>query len=150
MVLVSVLMLALALLEVHDTCTLSLHSSLSAVIAMAQAVPNVCVNRKVFLNYQVNWDTVCGAIRKLPWRYTWLSDNPLEVLNEHLSLMVGRYVPTKVIRVRNKDKPWFDDQCRHAFGLKQVAHLRWTHDRSRVNLIFHLLRIIVGSSYRLL
>ena len=33
----------------------------------------------------------------------------------------------------NKDKPWFDDQCRHAFGLKQEAHLRWTHDCSRVN-----------------
>ena len=32
-----------------------------------------------------------------------------------------------------KDKHWFDDQCRHAFGLKQEAHLRWTRDRSRVN-----------------
>ena len=41
----------------------------------------------------------------------WFSDNPVEVLNEHLSLLVGRYVPTKVIRVRNKDKPWFDDQA---------------------------------------
>ena len=28
---------------------------------------------------------------------------------------------------------WFDDQCRHVFGLKQDAHLRWTRDRSRVN-----------------
>ena len=27
----------------------------------------------------------------------------------------------------NKDKPWYDDQCRHAFSLKQDAH------RSRVN-----------------
>ena len=63
----------------------------------------------------------------------WLSDNPVEVLNEHLSLLVIRYLPTKVIRVRNKDKPWFDDQCRHAFGPKQEAHLRWTSDRSRVN-----------------
>ena len=35
--------------------------------------------------------------------------------------------------MRNKDKPWFDDQCRHAFSLKQKAHLRWTRDRSRVN-----------------
>ena len=33
----------------------------------------------------------------------------------------------------NNDKPWFVDQCRHAFGLKQVVHLRWTRDRSRVN-----------------
>ena len=73
------------------------------------------------------------AIRELPWRHIWLSDNPFEVLNEHPSLLVGRYVPTKVICVHNKDKPWFDDQCRHAFGLKQETHLRWTRDRSRVN-----------------
>ena len=33
----------------------------------------------------------------------------------------------------DKDKSWFDDQCRHAFGLKQEAHLRWTRDCSRVN-----------------
>ena len=95
------------------------HSSLSAVISMAQAVPNMCVSRKVFLKHQVNWNTVSCAIWELPWHNIWLSDNPVEVLNEHLSLWVGRYVPTKVIRVRNKDKPWFDDQCRHAFGLKQ-------------------------------
>ena len=53
-------------------------------------------------------------------------------MNEHLSLLVGRYVPTKVVRVRNKNKPWFDDQYSHAFGLKQEAHLRWTSDCSRV------------------
>ena len=35
--------------------------------------------------------------------------------------------------MRHKDKLWFNDQCRHAFGLKQEAHLRWTRDRSRVN-----------------
>ena len=35
--------------------------------------------------------------------------------------------------MRNKDKRWFDDQCRHALGLKQEAHLRWTRDRSWVN-----------------
>ena len=109
------------------------HSPLSAVISIAQTVPNLCVSRKVFLEHQVNWNTVCGAILELPWRNIWLSDNPVEVLNEHLSLLVGHYVPTKVIRMRNKDKPWFDKQCRHAFGLKQEAHLRWTRDRSRVN-----------------
>ena len=83
---------------------------------MAQAVPNLCVSTKVFLKHQVNWNTLCGAIRVL--RNIWLFDNPVEVLNEHLSLLVGRYVPNKVIRVRNEDEPWCDDQCRHAFGLK--------------------------------
>ena len=68
------------------------HSSLSAVISMAQAVPNLCVRMKVFLKHQVNWNTLCGAMRELPWRNIWLYDNPVEVLNEHLSLLVGRYV----------------------------------------------------------
>ena len=44
----------------------SVHSSLSAVISMAQAVPNLCVSRKVFLKHQVNWNTVCGAMQDLP------------------------------------------------------------------------------------
>ena len=56
------------------------------------------MSRKVFLKHHVNWNTVCGAIRELPWRNIWLSDNPVEVLNEHLPLLVGRNVPTKVIR----------------------------------------------------
>ena len=33
----------------------------------------------------------------------------------------------------NKDKPWFDDQCRRAFDLKQEAHIYWTRDRSHVD-----------------
>ena len=109
------------------------HSSLSATISMVQAVPNLCVSMKVFIKHQVNWITVCNAMQDLPWRNIWSADNPVEVLNEHLLLLVERFVPTKVIRVRNKDKPWFDDQCRYAFGLKKEAHLRWTRDRSRVN-----------------
>ena len=46
------------------------HSTLSAVISMAQAVPNLCVSRKVFLKHQVNWNTVCGAMQDLAWRVT--------------------------------------------------------------------------------
>ena len=79
------------------------HSLLSAVISMAQAVKNMCVRRKVFPKHQVNWNTVCGAIQDLPWCNIWPRDNPVGVLKEHLSLLVGRYVPYKVIRVRNKD-----------------------------------------------
>ena len=79
------------------------HSSMSAVISTAQAVPNLCVSRKVFLKHQVNWNTVCGAMRDLPWRNIWSSENPVEVLNEHLSLLVGRYVPTEIIRVRVRE-----------------------------------------------
>ena len=71
------------------------HSSQSAVISMAQAVPNFCISRKVFLKHQVNWNTVCGSIQDPPWRNIWLADNPLEVFNEHLSLLFVGYFPTK-------------------------------------------------------
>ena len=52
----------------------SAHSSLSAVISTAQAVPNLCFSREVFLKHQVNWNTVCGAMWDLPWRNIWSSE----------------------------------------------------------------------------
>ena len=42
------------------------NSSLSAIISMAQAIPCLCISRKVFLKHQVNWNTVCGSIQDLP------------------------------------------------------------------------------------
>ena len=78
---------------------------------MALAVPNLCVSSNVILKHKVNWNTVSGAMQDLPWSNILSADNPVEVLNDKLSLLVGCYVPTKVILVHNKDKPWFDDQC---------------------------------------
>ena len=41
---------------------------------------------------------------------------------------------TRSVLKRCHDKKcWLDDQCRHAFSLKQEAHLRWTRGHSRVN-----------------
>ena len=110
------------------------HSSLSAVISLAHAVANLCVGRKVLLKHHVNWNTVCGAIQDLPRCNIWLSDNPVEVLNEHLTLLVGRYVPSYQARssVCGTRITWFGDQCRRAFGLKHEAHLWWTRDRSQL------------------
>ena len=84
------------------------HSSLSIAISMAQAIPNLCVSRGVLLKHRVNWSAVCDAIGVLPWLSIWSADNLVERLNVHLSLLVERFVPTKVIRVRNKDKHWFN------------------------------------------
>ena len=59
-------------------------------------------------------------------------------------ILVERFVPTKVIRVRNKVKPSFNDDCRPALDLKQDIHLRWTRVRSRVNwdeFVWSMLRL---------
>ena len=65
-------------------------------------------------------------MQDLPRRNIWSADNPVEILNEHLLLLVGRFVTTKVILVHNKDKNWSDYKSWHAFALKQEAHIRWT------------------------
>ena len=51
----------------------------------------MCVSRKVFLKHQANWNTVCGAMQDLPRHNIWSADNPVEVLNEHLLLLVRRF-----------------------------------------------------------
>ena len=75
----------------------SYHTSLSAVISMARAVPNLCVSRKVFLKHRVNWNTVCivdiihiSIFSRNIFICIWLVDNPVEVWNGHLSPLVGR------------------------------------------------------------
>ena len=93
------------------------HSSLSIAISMAYAVPNLCVSRKMLLKHRVNWTAVCDAIGVLPWRSIWSADNLAERLNMHLCLLIARFVPTKVIRVHNKDKPWFNDDGKLAFNI---------------------------------
>ena len=87
------------------------HSSLSIAISMIQAIPNLCVTRRVLLKHRVNWSAVCDAIGVLPWRSIWSTDNKVERLKVHLSLEVECFVLTKVIRVHNKDKPWFNDDA---------------------------------------
>ena len=66
-------------------------------------------------------NTVRGAMQDVPWCNIWSAGNPVKVLNDHLLLLVGRFVPIKVIRVRNNDKSSFDDQCRYALGIKQES-----------------------------
>ena len=56
------------------------HSSLSAIISMAQTVPNLYV----FLKHQVNRNTDCGAIQGMPWHNISFAVNPVEVFSEHL------------------------------------------------------------------
>ena len=115
------------------------HLSLPEVILMVWAVSNLYAQRKVFseilrrINLELIftvitvpkliWNTVCGAIHEEPKQNIRSADNPVEVLNELLSLPVGHYVPTKAIYAHNKDKPWFDDQCQLYFDLKQDTFL---------------------------
>ena len=72
-------------------------------------------------------------MQDLLWRNIWSADNPVEVLNEHLSLLVGRMYRPRSSVYRIRINLGLTIKCRSAFDLKPEAHLRWTRDRSRVN-----------------
>ena len=52
--------------------------------------------------------------------------------------------------MRNKDKPWFDDQSRYDVGFTQEAHFQCTRDRSLVNWeeFFHCQVIVMKPTRR--
>ena len=70
---------------------------------MAPAIPAPAPTCVLAGKFSLNIGIGCGAIQVLPWCNILSADNPVEVLNEHLSLQVGFYVPTKVSRERNKE-----------------------------------------------
>ena len=79
---------------------------------MAQAAPNLCVNKKKFLKHLVNLNAVCGGkIQDQPWPNIWYADNPVRGFERTSGPAGWTLCTNKVIRVPNKDKPWFNDQC---------------------------------------
>ena len=49
----------------------------------------MCASRKVFLKHQVNWNTVCGAIRDLPWHNMYQPRLSVCITRINLGLMIN-------------------------------------------------------------
>ena len=63
----------------------------------------------VFLKHRNKWDSVSGAVRSLTW-------------SQGADEVIGRCVPTTVVRSRSRDKQWFDASCRRVCHAKQSAY----------------------------
>ena len=82
---------------------------------------------------RVNWNALRTKVVELPWQSIYGSDDPVDVLNHHLSRLLDFYVPKVTIRKQHGDKPGFDETCRAAFKRKQTAYNHLQHARSDVN-----------------
>lgn len=109
------------------------HSSLSIVVTTNQIAPAVTIRKRVLLKTRVNWDNVSAAVVKLPWLAFRRSRDPIGTMNAHIADIVDRFVPSRVIVLRSRDEPWFDDSCRTVFELKQSAYHRWSRDKTAPN-----------------
>ena len=131
--------LDLLLTNVPDLCRVTTnapignsdHSSISTTILTHQHVPNFCVSKTVYQKSRISWDTIRDAFSNLPWSVIIGSDQPVTLLNQHISSIIQQHVPKTTIKIRNNDEPWFDDLCRLKFDQKQTAYLRWNRLRTQ-------------------
>ena len=66
------------------------------------------------------------------WSDVYNDPDPVVSLNDKLTSIIRRRVPTKIIKHRIKDKPWFNDDCINAFNDKQYAYRLWRQNRSQL------------------
>ena len=101
------------------------HCHLNVKIDVKQEIPQFTIQKKIYLKHRTNWDSVRAAIRCLLWSQIFRAPDPVQELNHHLTQVINRFVPTRTLRIRSNDKPWFDVRCRTAFDAKQTAYKHW-------------------------
>ena len=108
------------------------HSCITFSLKLGFAIPNVSFSRKVYLKSRVDWPRVNRDLEDINWSHIYKSPDPAIELNNILSSIIDRRVPTKTIRRRLSDKAWFNEDCVNAFNDKQSAYRLWTRNRSRL------------------
>lgn len=106
------------------------HSFVSATIQTEQIVPQLSFTRKVYLKSQGNWGGVRSDLSDLDWPRLYHQEDAIEPLNAAIVEIIDRHIPSRNITFRNKDKAWFNDDCRRAFLDKQEAFNLWRRNRS--------------------
>ena len=108
------------------------HTFISALIKTEQAVPEISSSRKVYLKSRANWRGIESDLSRLNWPYYYRLDDGIEPLSVAMLNIIDKHIPSRVVTFRNKDKAWFNDECRHAYLEKQEAYNLWKRNRSYV------------------
>ena len=106
------------------------HSLIKINVELDQVVPNISFSRKVYLKSRANWNGVLNDLSEIHWSNIYRSPNFIERLNDNLGTVIDRRIPSKVLKFRIKDKPWFNGDCKLAYHMKQEAYHMWRRNRS--------------------
>ena len=110
------------------------HFGLSITVRVNQNIPDRTISKRIWLKNRANWDALrANAQTTISWANIFRHDNPVARLNEDLMQLCERHIPKKTIKFREKDKPWFNIQCRRAFHEKQTAFSVWRRHRTQEN-----------------
>ena len=108
------------------------HFQISFTLKLKVYIPNIQISKKVYLKSRIDWQKVKSDIEKIEWSKIYKSPNSIVDLNAALIDIINRRVPTKIIKKRLKDKPWFNADCINAFNEKQTAYNLWSQNKSRL------------------
>ena len=75
--------------------------------------------------WSYNWDSVRSAVISFAWSTILKSAEPLVAFVRAIVEVIGRYVPTTVLRSRSGDEQWFDACYRRAYDAKQTTYHAW-------------------------
>ena len=108
-----------------DHCTLKINAELN------QIVPDVTYSRKVYLKSRADWPGIQQDLSELDWGNLYKDPNVIENLNIHLARIIDRRIPSRILKSRLKDKPWFNAECKLVYQEKQEAYNLWRNNRSQ-------------------
>ena len=102
-------------------------------LRVEQPVPDYNVRSTVFLKHRANWDSIRSAVRSITWSTILKLADPLVALDRAIGEVIGRYVPTTVLRSRSGDNQWFDASSRRAYEAKQTVYRALCRARNAVH-----------------
>ena len=109
------------------------HCSIRIDIAVNQHIPNATIQRRVWLKSRADWIGCEDSCRALNISDAISDPHPMAKLNDMLSTILARHVPSRIIKIRTNDQPWFDESCRRAYHDKQSKFNAWRRNRTREN-----------------
>ena len=116
------------------------HNSILVNITTDFPVPNYSNSFKILIKSSINWDLVANKLSLINWPDIYSDECPVSAFNSKVKDIIDRFVPSRVIKTRKHDKPWFNIDCRRALNDEQAAYHLWTRYRSDIcwdNYVFH-------------
>ena len=98
------------------------HCTISCKVTTNAPMPDITFSRKVFIKSRADWVGVRADVQSIRWGDVYGAVCPITHLNQLLTGIISRRIPSKIIKTRMNDKPWFNDTCLQAFRDKQTAY----------------------------
>ena len=108
------------------------HCFVSAHIKIEQTIPDVSSSRKIYLKSQADWNGVLSDLSNINWSHFYRQLDCIAAFSTACEGIIERRIPSRIVTFRNKDKAWFNAECRRAYLDKQEAYHLWQRNRSQL------------------